>query len=75
MGRSTKRYLSGPPKFLEATPDTVFIQARCGGGHGIGFFSNEEESVTLQQAKEHYPDHYEALKKSVKHLAALLGIL
>lgn len=75
MGRSTKRHLSGPPKFIEATPDTLFMQARYGGGYGRGFFTNEDESITLEQAKEHYPDHYEALKKAVKHLAALLDLL
>ena len=75
MGRSLKRYLSGSPKFIEATPDTVFMQARYGGGYGRGFFTNEEESTTLEQAKEQYPDHYEALKKAVKHLAALLDPL
>ena len=73
MGRSTKRHLSGPPSFIEATPDTVFMQARYGGGYGRGFFMNEEESVTLEYAKEHYPEHYDALKKSVAHLNALLA--
>lgn len=72
MNRAMKRAISGPPEFIKAKLETLFIQVRYGGGGGIGFFTNEDESVPLAQAKELFPEEYAALKAAVQHLAELL---
>ena len=57
---------------FEVKPDFALIQVRYGGGKGSGFFLKEEESLSIEEVKEQYPDLYENLKEQVVRLSKIL---
>jgi len=72
----------GRNTFIIYDQNRPLIQTRKGGGRiiiedrgrGVGFFLVEEESFTLDEMQEHYPEVYENLRESVEHLAELLEL-
>ena len=56
---------------FEVKPDFFLIQVRYGGGKGSGFFLNKEESLSIEEVKEEYPDLYENLKEQVALLSEI----
>ncbi len=56
---------------FEVKPDFLLIQARYGGGRGSGFFLNKDESLSLEEVKEQYPDLYENIKRELARLIAI----
>jgi len=59
---------------FQVRPEYPLIQVRIGGGRGIGFFLLEEESLSLEEVREQYPEVYENLLESVEQLAEVLGL-
>jgi hypothetical protein len=57
---------------FEVKPSYAIIQARYGGGRGIGFFLVPEESITLSELKAIYPEVLENLKEQVFLLYELM---
>ncbi len=60
---------------FQVKPDYAIIQVRYGGGKGIGFFLDQEESINLQELAKHYPDVLENLKEQVSQLQNILEAL
>ena len=56
---------------FEVKPDFFLIQVRYGGGKRSGFFLNKEESLSIAEVKEQYPDLYENLKEQVVLLSKI----
>jgi len=56
---------------FEVKPNYAIVQVRYGGGRGIGFFLNEEESIYLQSMREQYPELLDNLKEEIAKLYEL----
>ena len=73
MNRPLERW--GKPTRFKVKPDYAIIQVRYGGGRGRGFFLNLDESVTLKELKDQYPDIFKNLKTEVEKLYEILNSL
>ena len=60
-----------PQTRFEVKPDYLLLQARYGGGKGSGFFLNKEESLSIEEVKEQYPELYENLQRELARLVDL----
>lgn len=49
-------------------PDYALIQARYSIGRGSGFFLKEDESLSIDQVKDEFPEIYEEIKAAVEQL-------
>jgi len=71
--RQPLRRHRGQTQFILYDPEHPLIQVSIGGGRyhdgsGVGFFLLRDESLTLEEMREEYPEVYENLRSAVLHL-------